>query len=690
MVVTALGSRQHLRLCPSEQADAPSHTWTALATGLHAERCACFLCCSLQGLSVFMSHLETPSGTLASPFADYQDVLPLGISNLLLHLLPPCLVYGLVATLCAKAQCSKPRVVCAAAGILASYILASGLHLLVHSRHRVLCGLVLPMVGAVVAAATWRRLLHHNTIKPVRTKQHHSNGHLQSSGPGAAWQKAGKGLFNGAAEVAVSPTAAYAGTAPYPRNSHTGQGNSGQWGNSTCMGQQQQQQQHSSSISSSAHTATVNGTNQESPSANSSTSSSSWHSEYAQQQQQLHSIDARSLWCQKSPLQPDGCRQLQLHGGQAFNFSGPNLVIKEGSGSHGWLGVLHNINSSSKRISNPVTGACWLVVCGAAGSGVPLGLQLASALAAAPNSMSHVTVPLALLGESAGATAALAALLLGACLLLLSVLLECWHRWGVTLYACLGRSGSCMLELFLLADATLHVQHSADCFAVHRCCLCCQLFRPADAASRGLGEHNLCQGSCSHGLEQCTASSSSCSAVGKACMGAAGPSLLCCRCVTGADGWLQHNSNVVVASSCQQAVGQEEVFRGSCHRVWCGIVDVCWPGLDVLEHTLLLALGALLPLEARPKTLTQLYCHVYIISGFERYAPSDKGLFACHTLHKNFILLSISLWALLYGDVEHGLFMSGDITWIVGTCWLVEAKHPASCSSLRLRLVVSC
>jgi len=64
--------------------------------------------CRLQGLSIFISHLETPAGTLASPFGDYTSVLPLGLWPVLLHMLPVCVLPGLLADIAVRVRWTRP------------------------------------------------------------------------------------------------------------------------------------------------------------------------------------------------------------------------------------------------------------------------------------------------------------------------------------------------------------------------------------------------------------------------------------------------------------------------------------------------------------------------------------------------------------------------------------------------------
>lgn len=70
----------------------------------------------LQGLSIWIAHLETPSGTLASPFGNYTAVLPLGITPLLPQLALVILVPTLLAAAAARLRLPPVLLTAASAG----------------------------------------------------------------------------------------------------------------------------------------------------------------------------------------------------------------------------------------------------------------------------------------------------------------------------------------------------------------------------------------------------------------------------------------------------------------------------------------------------------------------------------------------------------------------------------------------
>ncbi|KAF6252114.1 hypothetical protein COO60DRAFT_1704442 [Scenedesmus sp. NREL 46B-D3] len=112
----------------------------------------------LQGLSVFIAQLETPAGTLSSPFGDYAEVLPLGIMPVVLRLLPTLVVPGLAAGLLAKRCWARPLLLGLTVGLLASYSTACWVQLLLSSSQRLLCAVLLPLVGCGAAALLWGRI----------------------------------------------------------------------------------------------------------------------------------------------------------------------------------------------------------------------------------------------------------------------------------------------------------------------------------------------------------------------------------------------------------------------------------------------------------------------------------------------------------------------------------------------------
>lgn len=83
---------------------------------LHERHCiACLR--RLQGLSIWIAHLETPSGTLASPFGNYTAVLPLGISPLLPQLAPVVIVPVLLAAAGTRLRLPPVLLTAASAGM---------------------------------------------------------------------------------------------------------------------------------------------------------------------------------------------------------------------------------------------------------------------------------------------------------------------------------------------------------------------------------------------------------------------------------------------------------------------------------------------------------------------------------------------------------------------------------------------
>jgi zinc transporter ZupT len=350
----------------------------------------------LQGLSVFMSQLETPSGTLASPFADYQEVLPLGLSHLLLRLLLACLVPALVAALSVTALRSKHQKVCSAAGLLAAISMVSILKSLISSNHQFLSGLLLPLVGAATAAGLYSQTLRDNRRNLKRQKLH-SNGcvHLTAAVMSALQQEGNRTLQHAACVAPVSSEACQPTPAAQIHNDPVEQDGSQVW------------QQYASSLRQHQNVGTlaglvVNGASWCSASVHSS--SSSWLPQQLHQHyQQLEDVGERSLWCQKSPLKLTAHSPLQLHVEHEQELSKCPASLGEGKYSDDWLGCSCFSKTTNECSNSPVTAACRLALCGAAGCAVPLGLQLASAFATAPNNINHALVPMALLGAAFGA-----------------------------------------------------------------------------------------------------------------------------------------------------------------------------------------------------------------------------------------------------------------------------------------------
>lgn len=74
----------------------------------------------LQGLSIWIAHLETPAGTLASPFGNYTAVLPLGIAPLLPQLAPVVILPVLLAAAATRIRLPPVLLTAASAGTGAS------------------------------------------------------------------------------------------------------------------------------------------------------------------------------------------------------------------------------------------------------------------------------------------------------------------------------------------------------------------------------------------------------------------------------------------------------------------------------------------------------------------------------------------------------------------------------------------
>lgn len=72
--------------------------------------------CRLQGLSIWIAHLETPSGTLASPFGNYTAVLPLGITPLLPQLAPAIILPTLLVAAATRIRLPPVLLTAASAG----------------------------------------------------------------------------------------------------------------------------------------------------------------------------------------------------------------------------------------------------------------------------------------------------------------------------------------------------------------------------------------------------------------------------------------------------------------------------------------------------------------------------------------------------------------------------------------------
>lgn len=105
--------------------------WTGNFSGTYGllphlkPRCCC--CCRphcgrLQGLSIWIAHLETPAGTLASPFGNYTAVLPLGLTPLLPQLAPVVILPALVAAAAARLSLPPVLLLAASAGMCAGQV----------------------------------------------------------------------------------------------------------------------------------------------------------------------------------------------------------------------------------------------------------------------------------------------------------------------------------------------------------------------------------------------------------------------------------------------------------------------------------------------------------------------------------------------------------------------------------------
>eukprot|EP00878_Enallax_costatus_P005778 GHUV01006059.1.p1 GENE.GHUV01006059.1~~GHUV01006059.1.p1 ORF type:complete len:629 (+),score=131.00 GHUV01006059.1:206-1888(+) len=356
----------------------------------------------LQGLSVFMAQLETPAGTLASPFGDHPLIMHLGLLPLVVHLLPACIVPGLVSVAAAKVHLSKPTAVSAAAGLLASYTLASGVHLLWSSQHRLLCGVCAPLLGAFGAGIVWKqRHVYKTKQRKAQVAPSHNMMHCSSCSTVSAevqTQCKVQVLATGDAQTdAVECASSAVPTAAGSRHRVSAAGFERE---ASFNSWQQPSQQPLHDVKppgpwdlplngSAPQWATASASH--SHSSSSSCSSSSWSSS---QQSPAGPQGGRSLCYLGSPLLPVSRSKQHLLGHLPSRSA--VCLAEEAKGSYTQLRVFEGLGHS--RDSSAVDCACWLAVCGVGGYAAALGVQLAASITAAPDNLSRVTVPLTLLG----------------------------------------------------------------------------------------------------------------------------------------------------------------------------------------------------------------------------------------------------------------------------------------------------
>jgi hypothetical protein len=389
--------------------------------------CCCFLPpCRLQGLSVFIAQLETPAGTLSSPFGDYEGVLPLGITPVVLKLLPTLAVPGLAAGLLAKRCWARPLVLGLTVGLLASYSTACWMQLLLSSSQRLLCAVLLPLVGSGAAALLWGRVRkgwvvgaragfgaggksHCEEMSAdcsAGAKRHQEDSpqqQRQQRQDVAAWPPTAV-----AAAAVVTPAAAashYGYSVPHQRTSHSAaaeawEASSGPAAAGATGSSWQQQQQAGLPLAGTPPAAAYADAPAGSAAWDTHSTSSSGSccgNEQPQQQQQA------GLKCTSrgSPLLLPGRGDCVLPITRSLSGDGKGWGSllpghwDSSSGSSREGGVLAGSSSSSRA----VVAASLLALAGAAGSGGALGLQLAGALAAAPDHVGHVLPPMILIGK---------------------------------------------------------------------------------------------------------------------------------------------------------------------------------------------------------------------------------------------------------------------------------------------------
>lgn len=345
-----------------------------------------------------MAQLETPAGTLASPFGDHPLIMHLGMVPLLVHLLPACIVPGLVLAAAANVQFSKPTAVSAAAGLLASYTLASGVHLLWSSEHRVICGVCAPLLGAMGAWIAWRRRAGSgNKQKKAYVSPSHSMLHCDGCDtPLAEGQTQCKALVNGIVAAAAGECVPVAILSAGGSRHRVSAGCERE----ASFNSWQQQMRHESKPSGPgdvqfhSSTAPYNAA-LVSPSKSSSSSSciSNW---MPSQQSAAAHLGTRSIGLAGSPLLPFSSSSKQHLFGHLPSRNA--LCLCETNGRCNQLRVFEGLGHT--RDSGVVDSACWVALCGAVGHGAVLGVQLAASITAAPDNLTQVTVPLTLLGKA--------------------------------------------------------------------------------------------------------------------------------------------------------------------------------------------------------------------------------------------------------------------------------------------------
>lgn len=434
-------------------------------------------------MSVFIGHLETPAGTLASPFANYKEVLPHGIMPVLLHLLPALLLPGLLAGLLARGNWPRPLLLGLSVGLLASHATASWLQLLLGSSQRLLCAVLLPLIGAGSAALLWGHLKKgwRAVSSAGGSKRAHEGCEIVADCT-ALGPARGAGLCSSSAdasplqyhpqqwqlgEAAAEPeqqqgwpqpgviTAPAASNLGYSVPHHRGSSHSAseaweartggivaaaaaaaaaQHGNAW---HQQQQQQHPAGLSPYCSPAAAGCSDSSLPTTTAAAGSDG-----------VGGASSGAAWDMRSTSSSGSCSAgpggYQQHhvaephyggfkghpGGTYLPGMGSGYISSRGSplplpgqgdfvlpvtrrlsdtaARFDWLSGLWDGGSGSARqglggwgdsSSRAVVGTSLLALGGVVGGGVPLGLQLAGAVAAAPDHIGHLLPPMLLLGE---------------------------------------------------------------------------------------------------------------------------------------------------------------------------------------------------------------------------------------------------------------------------------------------------
>jgi hypothetical protein len=376
-------------------------------------------------------------------------VLPLGLAGLLPQLAPALLLPALLAAAAARLVLLPPPLLTAASGgLCAAYAAACWAQLLAASPHRLLNGLLAPAVGAGVAAALWRQLRawQQQRLRPRLLSR------AGSGKPGAVDDSAV--CFGAAAAEAATLGAGMGAAAGHQQQQHQQHHQqSGSPGSDhgccngisaaaalahrhqalplPCLGgpqqqqqahllQQHQQLQHNGGAcmlrSGSARVATSSAVQTGHAHARHSRSGNP-PAATAVNVGSLAAAAAGGAWEQQQQPGSSSCSSSSSPQHQSLLLPGRGdalLPVTTGSAvDHGqlWDGCgLAGLYSSkgstpvgclNSRSSQAAAAASWLALGGAAASGVPLGLQLAAALARDPSSTGHAVVPLLLAGEQA-------------------------------------------------------------------------------------------------------------------------------------------------------------------------------------------------------------------------------------------------------------------------------------------------